>query len=238
MASSDSTTSEQGQVSRRSFLGGSVAGVAGGILGVASMEFFEPNNLIAQSNLTPDEALKHLMEGNERFDADKLTNLGQSLSILRQHTVEKQEPFAAVLSCADSRVPVELVFDQTIGQLFVTRVAGNFTTPEIMGSLEYGALELGTKVILVLGHSSCGAVKATMQGNSVPGEISSLFAHIQPAVDMAGGDLEKAIKENARIQARLLSESSTVLSGLVKEGKLKIVAGYYDLSTGKVSLLS
>lgn len=201
------------------------------------MEFLEPEVLQAQTNLTPEESLRHLMEGNERFAADKLGSLGQSLNILRHHTVEKQEPFASVLSCADSRVPVELVFDQTIGQIFVTRVAGNFTTPEIIGSLEYGAAVLGTRVILVLGHSSCGAVTATMQGNPVPGQISSLFSHIQPAVDRANGNLEVAIKDNARIQARLLADSSPVLSGMVKEGKLKIVAGYYDLATGRVSLL-
>jgi carbonic anhydrase len=233
------STSGNDAVSRRSFLGGSMVGVAGGILGAAaSMELLEPNMLEAQTNLSPEESLRHLMEGNERFATDRLGNLGQSLNILRQHTVEKQEPFAAVLSCADSRVPVELVFDQTIGQIFVTRVAGNFTTPEIIGSLEYGAAVLGTKVILVLGHSSCGAVKATMQGNPVPGQISSLFSHIQPAVDRANGNLETAIKENAKIQAALLADSSPVLSGMVKEGKLKIVAGYYDLETGRVNLLS
>lgn len=187
--------------------------------------------------MTPDEALQYLMEGNERFASDTMTNLGQSLNILRQHTVEKQEPFAAVLSCADSRVPVELVFDQTIGQLFVVRVAGNFVTAEILGSLEYGAAVLGTKVILVLGHSSCGAVTATMQGNEVPGQISSLFAHIQPAVERSGGNLERAVKENARMQAARLVESSRVLLELVKEGKLKIVAGYYDLAAGRVNLL-
>jgi carbonic anhydrase len=166
-----------------------------------------------------------------------MASLGLSLNILRQHTVEKQEPFASVLSCADSRVPVELLFDQTIGQLFVARVAGNFSTPEILGSLEYGAAVLGTKVILVLGHSSCGAVTATMQGIPVPGQIGSLFTHIQPAVDRAGGNLEAAVKENARMQADLLAKFSAVLSELVKEGKLKIVAGYYDLATGRVSLL-
>jgi carbonic anhydrase len=241
MASSDSSSDHSGEnVSRRRFLGGSVAGVAGGILGTASisMEFLDSDTLQAQTNLTPDEALKHLMEGNERFASNKMASLALSLDILRQRTVEKQEPFASVLSCADSRVPVELVFDQTIGGLFVARVAGNFTTPEIIGSLEYGAAELGTKVILVLGHSSCGAVKATMQGNPVPGQISSLFFHIQPAVDRAGGNLEKAVKENAILQAGLLLDSSPVLAGLVKEGKLKIVAGYYDLATGRVSLLS
>ena len=187
--------------------------------------------------MTPDEALQYLMEGNERFASDTMTHLGQSLNILRQHTVEKQEPFAAVLSCADSRVPVELVFDQTIGQLFVVRVAGNFVTPEILGSLEYGAAVLGTRVILVLGHSSCGAVTATMQGSAVPGQINSLFAHIQPAVNRSGGNLEYAVKENAKMQTDLLAKSSSVLSDLVNEGKLKMVAGYYDLATGRVGLL-
>jgi carbonic anhydrase len=192
----------------------------------------------AQTGLTPDEALQHLIAGNERFASNAMANLGQSLNVLRQHTVEKQEPFAAVLSCVDSRVPVELVFDQTIGQLLVARVAGNIATPEILGSLEYGAAVLGTKVILVLGHSSCGAVTATMQGHPVPGQIGSLLAHIRPAVEKSGGNLEKAVKENARMQADLLGENSPVLSGLVNEGKLKIVAGYYDLATGRVSLLS
>ena len=237
MADSDSASQGCGGVSRRSFLGGSVTGIAGGILGGVSMEIFDAETLEAQTNMTPDESLRHLMEGNERFVSGKLTELNTSLNLIRQRTVEKQEPFAAVLSCADSRVPVELVFDQTIGELFVARVAGNFTTPEITGTLEYGVAVLGTRVLMVLGHSGCGAVQATMDAKTVPGEISSLFEHIQPAVDVSGGDLEKAIKENARRQAKLLGESSPVLSGFVKEGKLKIVAGYYDLGTGKVSLL-
>jgi carbonic anhydrase len=197
----------------------------------------ELNRLEAPASLSPDEALQRLMEGNERFATDTMINLRQSLNILRQHTVEKQEPFAAVLSCIDSRVPVELVFDQTIGELLVARVAGNIVTTEILGSLEYGAAVLGIKLILVLGHSSCGAVTATMQGNQVPGQISSLFSHIQPAVRKSGGSLEKAIKVNATIQAALLAESSPVLTGLMKEGKLKIAAGYYDLAAGRVNLL-
>ncbi len=154
----------------------------------------------------------------------QLTAHEQDLAVLKQHTEEKQEPFAAVLSCADSRVPVELVFDQSIGHIFVTRVAGNMMTPGIIGSLEYGAAVLGTKAILVMRHSNCGAVKATIQGKEVPGQISALFPHIQPAVDQAGPDLESATKANAKIQAGLLRQSSTVISGLVKSGSLKVVA--------------
>jgi carbonic anhydrase len=196
-----------------------------------------PQPVFAQSTLTPDAALAQLMAGNKRFTAGKMTAHEYDLASLKKSNIEKQEPFAAVLSCADSRVPVELVFDQSIGHIFVTRVAGNFITPEIVASLEYGAIVLGTKVILVIGHAGCGAVKATIQHKEVPGQISALFPHIQPAVDQAGDNLEAATKANARIQATLLRESSTVISSLVKDGKLKVAASYYDTASGMVSLL-
>src|SRR6516162_10376083 len=223
--------------SRRRFLQLSAAGAAAALV-MGGLEIAAPVEVRAQSNLSPDAALKELMDGNQRLTSGKLKAFDEDLAILRQQTVEKQEPFAAVLSCADSRVPVEIVFDQSIGHLFVTRVAGNVITPEIIGSLEYGAAVLGTKVILVMGHSGCGAVKATIQGKGVPGQISSLFPHIQPGVDQAGSNLEAATKANAKIQAALLRQASTVISGLVKESKLKVVAGYYDLGTGAVELLA
>jgi carbonic anhydrase len=226
-----------GGISRRRFLASSLAGSVASLIGVAATEVLLSPPLMAQSNLTPDEAIKELMDGNARFVDGRLTSFALDLKILKEHNVDKQEPFAAVLSCADSRVPVEIVFDQSIGHLFVARVAGNLVTPEIIGSLEYGAAVLGTKGILVLGHSSCGAVKATMQGKEVPGQISSLFPHIQPAVEQAGHDLDAAIKANAKIQADLLSKGSPLLAGMIKEGKLKIVSGNYDLATGKVTLL-
>src|SRR5277367_701488 len=193
--------------------------------------------LKAQAQLTPDAALKQLMDGNERFVSAKMTSFEHDLQILREHNSEKQEPFAAVLSCADSRVPIEVAFDQTIGHIFVTRVAGNVATPEIIASLEYGVTVLGTKVILVLGHSGCGAVKAALEGKEVPGQISSLFPHLQLAVDQGGHDLTATTKANAQIQARLLRESSTVIAPLVKENKVKVLAGMYDIATGKVTLL-
>jgi carbonic anhydrase len=214
-----------------------VTGTAVGLL-ASGLELALPLQSPAQSKLSPDAALTELMDGNKRFTSGKMTHHEHDLAILKAHTEEKQEPFAAVLSCADSRVPVELVFDQTIGHIFVTRVAGNVVTPEIIGSLEFGAAVLGTKVILVLGHSGCGAVKAAIQGQGVPGQISSLFPHIQPAVDQAGSDLVAATKTNAKIQAALLSEASTVISGLVKDGKVKVVAGYYDLGSGAVEVLT
>ena len=223
--------------SRRRFLQMSLTGATAGFL-TNALELAVPSQISAQSTLSPDAALTQLLDGNKRFTSGRLTAHEQDLAILKQHTEEKQEPFAAVLSCADSRVPVEIVFDQSIGHIFVTRVAGNVVTPEIIGSLEYGAAVLGTKVILVMGHSGCGAVKATIQGKEVPGQISSLFPHIQAAVDQAGPNLEAATKANARIQAALLREASPLLSDLVKENKLKVVAGYYSLGTGAVELLT
>lgn len=193
---------------------------------------------MAQSVLTPDAALQELMAGNQRFTGGRMTAHEQDLAILKQNTTEKQEPFAGVLSCADSRVPVELIFDQTIGHIFVTRVAGNVVTPEIIASLEYGAVVLGTKVIMVMGHASCGAVKATIQAKEVPGQISALYPHIQPAIDQAGPNLDAATRANTKIQAALLREASTVIAGLVKEGKLKVVAAHYDIANGSVTLLS
>jgi carbonic anhydrase len=219
-------------LSRRRFL---CTGVAGA---VAATTFGAIRDASAQSALLPDAALNALLAGNRRFVEQRLSSFDEDLGILKQNTVAKQEPFAAVLSCADSRVPVELIFDQNIGRLFVTRVAGNIATPDIIASLEYGAAVLGTKAILVLGHANCGAVKAAMQGKEVPGQISELYAFLRPAVDAAGGDLDAAIKANAKIQAHLLATASPVLAGLVEQGKLKIAAGYYALDGGKVTLLS
>ena len=223
--------------SRRAFLQIGVGGAVAGILTSAGAELLNPSPADAQSDLSPDQALKKLLDGNARFVTGKMTAYRQDLKVLKEKTLEKQEPFAAVLACADSRVPVEFVFDQTIGHVFVTRVAGNIATAEIIGSLEYGAAVLGTKVILVMGHRSCGAVKAAIQGAVVPGQISSLFPHIQEAVDKSGPDVEATAKSNALIQAALLRESSTVISDMVKQGKVKVVAGYYDLATGTVTIL-
>jgi carbonic anhydrase len=223
--------------SRRSFFKMTAGATVAGLVTATGMQFAAPRRVLAQSALSPDAALQELMDGNRRFSTDRLTSREHDLSILKEKTVDKQEPFAAVLSCADSRVPVELLFDQTIGHIFVTRVAGNFAATEIIASLEYGAAALGAKVIMVLGHSGCGAVKATIQAKDVPGQISALFSYIQPAVDQAGPNLEAATKANAKIQAALLRKSSTVISGLVKENKLRVVAAYYDLGSGVVSLV-
>jgi carbonic anhydrase len=187
----------------------------------------------------PEAALDELIAGNRRFTSGRTSSHRRDLAVLQQ-MMEKQEPFAAVLSCADSRVPVEVVFDQTIGQLFVTRVAGNMVTAEIMASLEYAVAVLGTHTILVMGHSRCGAVtaaiQATHQGQVAPGQISALFPHLDAAVKQAGPDLEATVRANVLLQAARLRESP-LLAAMIEEGKLLIAAGYFDLRTGAVTLL-
>jgi carbonic anhydrase len=223
--------------SRRNFLRNTTRGTIMAVGSGLGMEFARPSLALAQNPSSPDAALRELMAGNQRFTSGRLTAHEHDLDILKRHTIEKQEPFAMILSCADSRVPVELIFDQSIGHVFVTRIAGNFITPEVIASIEYGAAVLGTELILVMGHSGCGAVKAAIQAKEVPGQISALYSHIQPAVDQAGPNLEAAIRANAQIQAALLRKASTVVSGLLKENKLKVIAAYYALATGSVTLL-
>src|SRR6266478_2197273 len=222
------------EVNRRTFLNSAMSGAAIGIAAQAGIELGVPTMLEAQTNLTPDAALKELLAGNERFAANQLTSVEHDLEVLKEHTADKQEPFAAVLACADSRVPVELIFDQTIGHIFVARVAGNMVTPEIIATLEYGVAALGVKLLLVLGHTNCGAVKAAMKSDTVPGQISVLYKHLRPAVEKSGGNLDQAIGLNAEHQAELLRTSSTVVRDALKGGKVKVVSGVYDLASGKV----
>jgi carbonic anhydrase len=186
---------------------------------------------------TPERALSLMAEGNQRFVAHNLISFREDLDILKAQSEAHQEPFAAVLSCADSRVPVELVFDQSIGHLFVVRVAGNVATPDTIASIEYGAAVLGVKAILVLGHTNCGAVKATIAGKAVPGQISTLYQYIHPAIAGAKGDLTTASKQNATLQASVLSDTSPVLADLVKQKKLAIRAAIYDVGSGKVTMI-
>jgi carbonic anhydrase len=190
--------------------------------------------VMPMADLTPDKVLDLLAEGNRRFAAGNVTAPHRSLARLKE-VAAKQTPIAAFLGCADSRVPIEIVFDQGFGDLFVTRVAGNIVDAEIIGSLEFGTAVLGAKVLYVLGHSSCGAVAAAVKGEEVPGQISSLFEHLRPAVRSAQGDAVVAVLENVRYQAMLLGESSPVIARLVREGRLRVAGGVYDLTTGRVT---
>jgi carbonic anhydrase len=196
-----------------------------------------PTSARSQTTISPDAALSRLMNGNRRFVNGIMNSFQEDLALQKTGTIDKQEPFAAVLSCADSRVPVEIVFDQTIGRLFVTRVAGNVATPEIIASLEYGAAVLGTRVIMVLAHEGCGAVKAAVEGKAVPGQISALYAPLHSAVEQGNHDYEATAKANASIQAGLLATASPVLADLIAKGDLKIAPAYYALGTGEVTLL-
>lgn len=196
-----------------------------------------PRPAFAQTALPPGAAMRELIDGNRRFMDANLRSCGEDLTILKQRTIDKQEPFAGILSCADSRVPVELIFDQSIGELFVCRVAGNLATSEIIASMEYGVAVLGISAILVLGHSGCGAVKAAMAGKEVPGQISGLFSLIRPAIAEGHGELTATIEDNAKFQANLLATASPLLAGAIKAGKLQVAAGYYALDSGKVTVL-
>ncbi|MET4260443.1 carbonic anhydrase [Bradyrhizobium sp. S3.12.5] len=193
---------------------------------------------------TPDTALKLLVDGNARYAANQPNE--RDFSANRANTASGQAPFASILGCADSRVAPELAFDQRPGNLFVVRVAGNFVTNEGLGSLEFGSAVLGTKLIMVLGHTECGAVKATVEalqkGNHLPGHIAGLVTAmkpgIEPAVKKAGTDLvEQATIANVRYNVKRLVNASPILTELVAKNQLRVVGGVYDLATGKVALI-
>lgn len=182
---------------------------------------------------TPAAALQRLRQGNARFVAGTAIAPNRDLAQLRA-LAPKQMPFAAVLGCADSRVPVEVVYDQGFGDLFAVRVAGNVATAVEIASLEYAAAVLDVEVIKVLGHANCGAVKAALAGDPVPGQISTLFQHIVPALDRRSMDLDAAIAANVRYQVRKLREASPLLAQRVAAGHLVIEGGVFDFHTGAV----
>ena len=228
-------------VSRRNLLKLSTGIIGTGILttGLRS-KFVFSQKALAENNMSPDRALQDLIDGNKRFTTRHRQNSHQDYVHILQ-VAKAQTPFASILSCADSRVPSEIIFDQGFGDLFVCRVAGNIATPEEIGSLEFGSLVLGSKVILVMGHKRCGAVAATIKGTEVPGQISSLLTAIKPSVEKSknqpGDPVENACKANVLIQVDKL-KSSPVISQLIDAGKLKVAAGYYDLDNGKVTLIA
>ncbi|MBL0940228.1 MAG: carbonic anhydrase [Gemmatimonadaceae bacterium] len=182
----------------------------------------------------PEAVLAELYAGNRRFASGEMTAPHRNPGRIRE-VASSQRPMAAFLGCADSRVPIEIVFDQGFGDLFVTRIAGNVADPAIIGSLEFGTEVLGAEVLFVLGHTRCGAVTATMQGAEVPGQISTLYQHIRRAVKESHGDIAVAVQRNVEIQAEILREASPVIARRVKEGTLLIAGGVYDLDTGLVT---
>ncbi len=192
-------------------------------------------------NSTPDEVLEGLIEGNKRFVENRPEAPNQDYVRLREVSTA-QKPLVSILGCADSRVPIEIIFDRGLGDLFVVRDAGNIATPEEIGSLEYGTAILGSKVLMVLGHEKCGAVKAALAGKPLPGQIGSIVEAIRPAIDRDNqNDSEEfyveTIKNNVKLQAKRVN-NSFLIHDLVGQGKCKVVGAYYSLKTGEVSLVS
>jgi carbonic anhydrase len=235
------------RTTRRSFIAGGLAatgGVAAGALsmtGASEPAFAEAS--AAPFPRTPDEALKRLLAGNKRFVEGKPQNPRRD-SVRRIVTAEGQKPFAIILTCSDSRLSPEVIFDKGLGDLFVVRVAGNTATdPVLIGSMEYSVLTFGSVLLMVLGHSDCGAVKAAIgvvtKGETLPGELNAVVEPIVPAVEAVQSQpadqiVDAAIDENVKLTQQALGQVPT-FSDAVQSGKLKIVGYEYQLKTGKVT---
>src|SRR2546427_701790 len=221
-----------------------------------------------QPIVSPAEAISRLKEGNGRFTADNAqhphessderkhmaTNSYENAGMIflgmtaeqaakrRAELTKSQHPFATIVSCSDSRVPPEIVFDEGLGDLFVVRVAGNVINDENLGSIEYTVDHLGTRLILVLGHQSCGAVKAARETiaakGKAPGHIESLVTAIKPAVEAtAKDDLDTTVKANVKNVVQMLRSSTPILKAKVDSGEIQVIGGYYSLDTGAVTFL-
>jgi carbonic anhydrase len=212
-----------------------IAATAGNLGQVKSAQAAELS-AIASTSLSPTDALQRLMEGNQRFVRHQPQYPDQSEARVRE-VAQAQHPFVTVLSCADSRVPAELIFDQGIGDIFDVRIAGNIATPEAIGSIEYAVALLGTPLLMVLGHERCGAVTAAVQNEALPGDISTFVRAILPAVervkDQPGDVVDNAVVANVQYQIEQL-QRSPLLKERLRSGRLKIVGGRYDLDTGTV----
>ncbi|MEI8145298.1 MAG: carbonic anhydrase [Alphaproteobacteria bacterium] len=209
----------------------------------ASCAIFTPDR---QKAVTPNEALTRLVDGNRRFVAGSTINCDLREQV--KGTAHGQAPFATVLGCIDSRVPPELVFDQKVGDIFAARIAGNFADTDVPGSLEFATKVAGSKLIVVLGHTQCGAIKGAID-NVKLGNLTAMLTHFKPAVDAvtnipgprtsANHDLVDAVCErHARLTAELLLARSPVLKELVDGGQLRVVAALHNLDTGAVKLLT
>lgn len=187
-----------------------------------------------------DDALERLLVGNRRYAAMRQVHPRQT-TLQRQILIEGQHPFAAVLSCSDSRVPSELVFDQGLGDLFIVRTAGHAVNELVLASLEYAVFALNVPLILVMGHGQCGAVTAVMNAQALPGHLPHLADHLRPALETIGTggheSLEQAIRANSRYTAANMGARSPVLAEALSRDRIRIVAAYYDLGTGRVELL-
>jgi len=194
------------------------------------------------SNVSPDEALKRLMQGNTRFVFGHMTHVASGQVVeARRAVAKRQMPFAIIVGCSDSRVGPEIVFDQGLGDIFVVRTAGQVVDATALGSIEYAVEHLGSSLIVVLGHERCGAVSAAVAVTKEPGHIAAVLKAIEPAVEQTkgkpGDPVENAVRAQAIDVAKQLQNAKPILAERVHSGKLKIVAARYDLDTGKVEFL-
>jgi carbonic anhydrase len=219
---------------------GATAVGAGFVTSQLGIQVQKSDAAIVLNSFTPESALDELIKGNKRFASQKTQGRNRGVFRLREVS-QGQNPFAAILGCADSRVPSEIIFDQGLGDLFVVRVAGNVATPEEIGSLEFGTLVLGAKVLMVLGHERCGAVKAAIDDKPVPGKISAILDQIKPAVISTSKNspdrLAAVTIANVKLQMATL-KASPVITDLINTKKLKIVGAIYDLDTGLITQIA
>lgn len=226
-------------IPRRSLLKGAL--LSGAVLGLEPLF----SRQVAQAEMKrqgSDQALQALMAGNARFVGGKPHTVDQAA--VRKQLAASQSPDVIILRCADSRVSPEIVFDQPLGALFVCAIAGNIATSEVVASMEYAVANLGSSLVVVMGHSNCGAVDATIENyddtNALPGSLPGLVNQILPAVVKVRGQkgdvLEAAIEKNAELAAQQLPKMSEILSDAQDGGKLRIVSGVYKLDSGRFEL--
>ncbi len=189
--------------------------------------------------MTVEEIIRSLEDGNERFMSDTHDSHADPHSVRRGSLTSKQEPYAIILSCADSRVVPEHTFNTGLGELFVVRVAGNVANTSSVASIEYAVAHLGSKVIVVLGHESCGAVTAAVGGGDNGYNLNHLLSHVAPAIASSedGAPINDIVKENARQNVQELINRSAIVRNAVENGDLRVVPAYYHLDTGKVDFL-
>jgi carbonic anhydrase len=212
------------------------------ILGFCWLTFATSSMANESGGIGADEALSRLLNGDKRFVAGKSKEPHGAALLERRHALAKdQKPFAVIVSCSDSRVPPELVFDVSLGDIFVIRTAGEVVDQVAAGSIEYAIEHLGTRLIVVLGHQRCGAVSAAVSGATDTGDIPDLLKAILPAVeetkDQPGDRIDNAVRANARDVAKRLQNTGPILTPRVQSGEVKIVPAYYSLDTGQVELL-
>ena len=235
------------QTSRRAFLGTAAIAPAVGLLGVTFTQTADAAALTKaqRDKLTPDEIIALMRQGNDRFRSGKMKV--QDYLEQKRATIPGQYPAAVILSCIDSRAPAEIIFDARLGDGFNARVAGNIVNDDLLGSLEFACAVAGAKVVLVMGHTACGAIKGAID-NAQLGNLTGLLAKIKPAVDATRyeGDrtskneafVDDVAKTNVRLTVNAIRQRSEVLAGLEKEGKIKIVGSMYSLVGGRVEFFA